>query len=315
MAATRLRSGLMTRRARPLARLAGIARAGVRGLIGACVLGLVLAACTTVDEPNQPVRDLRGNDPRSNAPAAPRPDVSASTGPSFAGAPQTETEQRRRAWIRLELASGYYQQGNYNQALDELRQALAVDGSFAQAYGMLGLVYMDIGDRPRAEESFQRALRIAPEDSELLNNYGWYLCQTDRPRESIAQFQAALKNPLYATPARPLHNAGICSVRAGDLNAAEGYFNRSFQIDPRNPVAMYQLGELYLKRGDLDRARFHSQRLLQSYPATAETLWLAIRVDRKGGDRDSLASLSAQLRRQFPASREANLLQRGAFGD
>jgi len=305
----------MTPFSRFIRKVAHLAGAGLRGVVGVGALALVLAACTTVDEPSQPVRDLRGNDPRAVPPPTPRPAPSSATGPSFAGAPQTETEQRRRAWIRLELASGYYQQGNYNQALDELRQALAIDGAFAQAYGMLGLVYMDIGDRPRADESFQRALRIAPDDSELLNNYGWYLCQTDRARESIAQFQAALKNPLYATPARPLHNAGICSIRAGDLNAAEGYFNRSFQIDPRNPVAMYQLGELYLKRGDLDRARFHSQRLLQSYPATAETLWLAIRIDRKGGDRDSLASLSAQLRRQFPASREANLLQRGAFGD
>jgi len=66
---------------------------------------------------------------------------------------------------------------------------------------------------------------------------------------------------------------------------------------------------------DLERARFLSQRLLASFPASAETLWLAIRVDQKAGDRDSLASLSAQLRRQFPSSREANLLQRGAFGD
>jgi type IV pilus assembly protein PilF len=235
--------------------------------------------------------------------------------PGSSGGSSADSETRRRAQNRLELATGYYQQGNYNQALEELRSSLSIDPTNAQAYGLLGLVYMDLGDRPRAEESFQRALRIAPEDSELLNNYGWYLCQTDRPRESIAQFQAALKNPLYATPARPLHNAGICSMRAGDAAGAEAYFQRSFQIDPRNPVAMYHLGELYLKRGDLERARFMSQRLLQSYPASAETLWLAIRVDRKAGDRDSFASLSSQLRRQFPASREANLLQRGAFGD
>ena len=78
---------------------------------------------------------------------------------------------------------------------------------------------------------------------------------------------------------------------------------------------MFHLGEIHLKRGDIERARFMSQRLLQSYPPSAETLWLAIRVDRKAGDRDSVASLASQLRRQFPSSREANLLQRGAFGD
>jgi type IV pilus assembly protein PilF len=284
-----------------------------RGALVAIALAVLASACTTVDEKAQPVRDLRGIDPRDSRRDA--PPASQRAEPPAGGAQQGESEARRRAQIRLELATGYYQQRNYAQALEELRTAVAADPTHAQSYGLLGLVYMDLGDRQRAEENFQRALRIAPDDSELLNNYGWYLCQTDRPRESIAQFQAALKDPLYATPARPLHNAGICSMRAGDAAGAEAYFQRSFQIDPRNPVAMYHLGELYLKRGDVDRARFMSQRLLQSYPASAETLWLAIRVDRKAGDRDSLASLSAQLRRQFPASREANLLQRGAFGD
>jgi type IV pilus assembly protein PilF len=276
--------------------------------------GCALAACTTVDEKPQVVRDLRGNDPREvrrDAPARAEP----GGGAPLAGTPQNDSEQRRRASIRLELAAGYYQQGNYPQALEELRSALATDPNFAQAYGLLGLVYMDMNDRVRADESFQRALRLAPEDSELLNNYGWYLCQTERPRESIAQFQAALKNPLYQTPARPLHNAGICSLRAGDPKGAEAYFDQAFRIDPRNPVAMYHLSEIYLKRGELDRARFLSQRLLASYPPSAEMLWLGIRVDRRAGDRDSVASLSAQLRRQFPSSREANLLQRGAFGD
>ncbi len=297
----------MRRTARPT-------RAATAGrLLAAALLALSGTACMTVEERSEPVRDLRGIDPRDARTAAPR------GGPSRAdsGAPaaQGESEVRRRAAIRLELATGYYQQGSYPQALEELRSSLSIDPSNAQAYGLLGLVYMDLGDRQRAQENFERALRLAPEDSELLNNYGWFLCQTDRPSESIAQFQAALRNPLYPTPARPLHNAGICSMRAGDMAGAEAYFQRSFQIDPRNPVSMYHLGEIYLKRGDVERARFMSQRLLQSYPASAETLWLGIRVERRAGDRDSLASLSAQLRRQFPASREANLLQRGAFGD
>jgi len=310
--------------ARPV-RSAAPARAARRAsscrVLAALLLVAGLAGCTTVEQPAQPVRDLRSGpadprDPRRGPPPAPAPsraDTAAAN--SIAGAPQGESDQRRRAGIRLELAGGFYQQGNYAQALEELRTALSVDPSYASAYGLLGLVYMDLGDRPKAEEAFDRALKLAPEDSEILNNYGWYLCQTDRPKEAIAQFQAALKNPLYATPARPLHNAGICALRAGDAAGAEQWFQRSFQIDPRNPVAMYHLGEIFLKRGDVERARFHSQRLLASYPASPETLWLAIRVDRKAGDRDSLASLSAQLRRQFPGSREANLLQRGAFGD
>lgn len=226
-----------------------------------------------------------------------------------------ETEQRRRARIRLELAANYYQQGNFNVALDELRHALEVDPGYAAAYGVLGLVYRDLGDLDRAEDSFQRGLQLAPGDPDLNNNYGWFLCQTGRERKSIDFFLRALKDPLYATPAKPLHNAGICSMRIGDEAAAEGYFQRAFQVDPSNAVAMFNLSELYLKRRDLERAHFYSKRLLTTYEPSAQTLWLALRVARARGDRDGEASLGAQLKRRFPTSPEAGLLAAGKFGD
>jgi type IV pilus assembly protein PilF len=271
----------------------------------------LIAACTTVGERPQPVRDLRSgpSEPRRDPALEPR------RADPLAGTAQPESEQRRREQIRLELGAGHDQQGNYARALEELRAALTADPDYAQAYGLLGLVHVDLKDRDRAEASFQRALSLAPTDSELLNNHGCFLRQTGRPREAIARFETVLRDPLYPTPARPLHNASICAPRIGDEPAGQAYLQRSFPAEPRNPVAMYQPGSLYLKRGDLDRDRFHSRRLLAEFPDSAETLRLGIRIERQAGDGDASARLSAQLRRQFPASNEASQLQRGAFGD
>ncbi len=224
-----------------------------------------------------------------------------------------ESETRRRARIRVELAANYYQQGNYTVALQELRQAVGIDSSYAVAHGMLGLVYMDLGDRAQAERSFRQGLAQAPDDSDLNNNYGWFLCQSDRPRESIEFFLLALKNPLYPTPARPYHNAGICALRAGDEKAGEDYLLRSFQLDPSNAVAMYNLGEFYLERKNVERAHLFSDRLVKSYEPTAQTLWLALRVERLAGNRDAEASLAVQLKRRFPTSLEAARLARGQY--
>lgn len=289
-----------------------------RGVAAASVLLFCawMTACTTVEQTRRVVDDNASTvtDTRTNrrdAAASQRAEARAAD--LVPGAPKVETDVSRRAQIRIDLAAGYYQQRAFAPALEELRAALAIDANSAQAYGMLGLVYMELGEQTRAEDGFRQALKIAPEESDLLNNYGWFLCQTGRPDQALEQFQAALKNPLYATPARPLHNAGICSLRIGDQVGAESFFLRSFQLDPRNPVSMYNLAEINLKRGDLDRARFYSRRLLDTYPPSAETLWLAIRIERKGGDRDSFNSLSAQLRRLFPGSREAEFLQRGSF--
>jgi len=267
-------------------------RAGVRWARGVCAAAwLAVAGCAVQGGPDTDVQPTSGT---------------AST---------EESDQRRRARIRLELGASYYQQGNYAVALEELRQALAIEPDYAAVHGMLGLVYMDLNERARAEESFQRALRLAPNDSDLLNNYGWFLCQTGRERQSIDHFQRATRNPLYPTPARPLHNAGICLLRVGDTAAAEGYFRQAFQLDPRNAVAMYNLSEIYLQRRDIERARFYSQRLVTSFEPSAQVLWLALRVERAAGNRDGEAAYALQLRRRFPTSPEATLLNSGKFGD
>jgi len=169
------------------------------------------------------------------------------------------------------------------------------------------------GQNPKAEEAFQRALSIAPADSDTLNNYGWFLCQTQRERQSIPQFMAALKNPLYATPAKPYVNAGVCSEKFGDTAAAEDFYRKAFSLEPGNGGAMYRLSELYLRRNDVEKARFYADRLNKSYEPSAQSLWLALRIERKSGDRTSESSYAAQLRRRFPNSAEYKKLQQGQF--
>lgn len=224
-----------------------------------------------------------------------------------------ESDERRRARIRLELAANYYQQRQYNVALEELRLSLLAEPNYAPAYGLLGLVYMDLGENDKARQSFERGLAIAPADSELNNNFGWYLCRSGRERESLPYFEKATRNPLYPTPAKPWHNAGICALRMGDEVEAERFFLKSFQADPANPVAMYQLANLYLKRNDAVRARNYSQRLTTIYEPNAEALWLALRVERKLGNRENEARLAVQLRRRFPQSRETAQLLSGQY--
>lgn len=293
--------------------MAGIQKSGwwnVRprrnGWAGIAIAGsLLLAGCVTTETTSNT---------GAGAPPGGTGGQERGTSPVTSNVSQGE-EVRRRARIRLELAANHYQQRSFPLALQEAEQAVKIDPQFGAAHGMLGLIYMAIGDRDRADGSFQRALSLDPNDAELNNNYGWYLCRTGRAQESIVYFNKALEDRLYATPAKPLHNAGICSKQLGDEAAAESYFLRAFQVDPSNAVAMYNLGELYLKRRNMERAKFYSDRLLSTYQPTAETLWLGLRVARAGGDNENAARYASQLNQRFPESREAGLMQRGAFGD
>lgn len=228
---------------------------------------------------------------------------------------QEESVDRQRARIRLELAANYYQKGNYNVALDELRQSLLADPNYPSAYGLLGLVYMDLGETQKAGDSFLRGLKLAPVDPDLNNGYGWFLCQNKQERAAVPYFERAASNPLYATPGKPLHNAGICLRKVGEVKAAEGFLLQAFRVDPNSPIAMYNLAEIYMQARELDKARFYSQRLMGTYEANAQMLWLALRIEKLRGNREEELSLASRLKRLYPASREAQLLDQGKFND
>lgn len=227
----------------------------------------------------------------------------------------TEADNRKRAAIRLQLAATYYQKGQFGIALEEVQRALQLDAQYADAYGLLGLINMDIGKHADAETSFQRALQIDGENPEILNNYGWFLCQTGRERQSIDYFRRAADSKLYSTPAMSMQNAGLCMMRVRDTKAAETYLKRSFELDAANPVTKFQLARLYLSNKQVERARFYYGLLPRSPDASAEVLWLGLRIARADGDLRGEQQFASDLRRRFPESREAAALQRGAFDE
>lgn len=225
------------------------------------------------------------------------------------------TDSQKRARIRLQLAIGYYEQRQYQVALDEIKQALQADPNLADAFSVRALVYMDMGEIRLAEENFLQAMRLAPHNPDLSNNYGWFLCQNGRPRDAIPQFELALKNRSYQSPAKALNNAGVCSLKLQDQAAAERYFQQAFQIEPGNPSVNLNLARIYYERRDYDRARFYVNRLIKDEIFGADVLWLAIRIEQKRGDKAAVASLATQLRRRHPNSAEYAFFQRGAFDE
>ena len=222
-------------------------------------------------------------------------------------------EPRARARSHTDLAAAYYQRGNLGVALEELRIATAADPSYAPAHSLLGLVHMELREESLAGQSFERALSLAPADGDINHNYGLFLCQTKREPDSIKYFMQAIKNPLYSTPARSYSAAGVCTLRTGQPKEAEEYFVRALRLQPDDPQALLNLGQIRYKQGRMDEAR----RLVAQYnkldAGDAESLWLALRIERKSGQRVAEQSFANQLRRRFPGSAEYQALQRGNF--
>jgi type IV pilus assembly protein PilF len=224
---------------------------------------------------------------------------------------QEEATPRYRAELHTDLAAGYFERGQYDVALEELAEALKTDPTYPKLYSVYGLVYAELGDDPKAELNFRKGLELAPADSEIRHNWGWYLCTHGRPRESIGEFEAALRNPLYRTPEIALINAGKCSVEAGDNAAADQYFRRALVLKPGNPQAAYNLALLSYRGNKLEESRALMRFVMAQNPPPPEALYLGMCIERTLKDRQAEESYVTQLRNRYPNSAEARAIATG----
>lgn len=237
----------------------------------------------------------------------------ATSGGGSDGTPEQDTTHARAiARIHTELAASYLDRTQYAVALQEVEVALRADSNFAPAYNVRALVRMALREDEKADADFLRSLDLDNDSSTTHNDYGWFLCQRGRAKDSIKQFQDALKNPLYATPEMAYANLGLCSKKAGLMKDVEANLQRALIIRPGMPAALYGLADWSYDSGDYAGAKSYFLRFSQvSADLNAEQLWLAVRIERKVHDRNSEASYALQLRKFFPDSREAQLLLQG----
>jgi type IV pilus assembly protein PilF len=229
--------------------------------------------------------------------------------------PTEEPENRKRARIRLELASSYYSEGKTDVALDELKTVITADPTLGEAYNLRGLIFMRLGDNRQAEDNFRRAMTLNPRDADALHNFGWLQCQQGRYQESTRAFEQAMASPLYPGRSKTLMALGLCQARAGLLADAERNLARSYELDAGNPITGYNLANLLYAKGDYERAQFYIRRLNNSELANAETLWLGIKVEQRMKDSAAMNQLSEQLRKRYPQSKERLALDRRAFDE
>lgn len=242
--------------------------------------------------------------------------LSACAGPSGGDivTASDETEAYKRARIRTELAAAYFSRGQHTTALDEVKQAIQADSSYAEAYNLRGLIYAALDETQLAEESFRHGLQLTSRNGGTAHNYGWFLCQRGRYADAVAQFDAAMVAPQYRDYSKTLLAKGVCQARSGQLAEADKTLTRAYEMEPGNPALAFNLAQVLLQKGEGERARFLIRRVnaVPEY-VNAETLWLAARIENRLGNRGGTRDYGLQLKRRFPQSAQAAAYDKGLF--
>jgi len=228
------------------------------------------------------------------------------TDSGFAG---SKVDLKQASQDNVNLGIAYLQKGDRDSAMQKIQKAIEQDPDNADAYSAEALIYNAENDPDKARGAYKTAMRKAPDDPEIENNYAVFLCERGSPKDAMDLFIKAANNPHYSTPDGAFTNAGLCALRIPDQGQAEQYFRKALQINPNQAEAMAQLAQLaYLQKKYLT-ARAFIERFGELVPRSrADVLLLGVNNERALGNPQGAADYAKQLLRNYPASEQAQQL-------
>jgi len=146
----------------------------------------------------------------------------SSTVPQLDALTQADPDStRQRAMRRLSLAGAYFEQNQNDVAQQEVRAALKIDPTYADAYSLLGLIHQRDNAPVLAKQSFQQAIVLASKPllrsadlAAIQHNYGWFLCEQNDFTQAKVQFDLALAQPTYRQADKTRQAMRLCQERA-----------------------------------------------------------------------------------------------------
>jgi type IV pilus assembly protein PilF len=223
-----------------------------------------------------------------------------------------EESLAKAARINAQLAVAYLKQNDVAAARDRIERALGQNSRDPDVQSAAGLVYDRLQEAEKADAHYSAAVRIAPNDPSVVNNYAVYQCRRGKWEKGLKLFEQAARNPAYSTPEVAYSNAGVCARDAKNLARAEELFRKALSIRSDFPDALLQMADLTLTRGSTLAARAFLDRYFAVSPASPESLLLAIRVAHKLGDRAAEDKYSDKLEHDFADSDQVRQLREGA---
>ena len=146
------------------------------------------------------------------------------------------------------LASFYSRQGRMTEAMDYYARALRINPDDANVLYDLGNAFAQQGDWDNAIGSYRHALQVTPNQADILNNLGFALATKKQFADAIACFEAALKlNPDSAST----HN-NLAAVLHGEHRLAEAaqHYREALRVTPDDPRICVNLGDTLIKLGN-----------------------------------------------------------------
>ncbi len=192
-----------------------------------------------------------------------------------------------------ERAHQLYNEGNYDAALDMLREGLALYPNAVELHVGVGYARLARDEFVWARRCFEEALVLDPDHEDSLAGLGETLLKFGQESSALKAFtrilelgyqddvelmlqvarvlfreelmddaQRFLEVALQQTPdnSEAIAMLGYVEHRRGEADAAIATLRRALQTDPEHSEARIYLGNLFYDRGDFEAALYHLER-------------------------------------------------------
>ncbi|WP_040949900.1 tetratricopeptide repeat protein [Gorillibacterium massiliense] len=181
------------------------------------------------------------------------------------------------------LARGYLNLNQIEEAKTAALHSLQVDPEMAWTHGIYALILEKDNKIPEADREFQAGLALEPENTMILANYAFFLCEK---MEDVEKAELYGRRLLSLEPDDETHYnlLGHILIEAEKPDEAELLFQEALKINPENAMAHYYAGIVALYRDNAVQAVEHLRNALRLNPESEnirEQFFKALKIRNK----------------------------------
>ena len=163
--------------------------------------------------------------------------------------------QETYAQRHYESALDYFEQGNYEKALQQIDYAIQKSPNNPDYYSTKGVFLHRMNDIPKAVEAYQKAIDVFPGHTFSHYNLGIIFMKEGKILQAIQQWEEVIRNKPDDVDS--IFNIAVALSRLGKSKQAIPFYNKVLEYDPSHVMTHQNLGVIYRDEGDFVQAKMH----------------------------------------------------------
>jgi len=196
-------------------------------------------------------------------------------------------KEQEGAEVHNDLGVTAFQNGHYQEAMQEFMAALAANPDFPLAHEGMGVIYMYYWTGARmadAKKEFRKAVALDPHYADAWNNLGTIYAAEGDLKNAQEAFEKALGEPFYKTPWVAQTNLGWVVHLEGDTEHGKMLLRQALVTNQYYCMAHKLLARVFGDEGKTDAADGEWELFAQNCPKDPEAAFHKASILMKHGD-------------------------------